>query len=133
MRAESAAQQHNTATLRHMQPSLSQNMQHAETEATAMQATNPGMDPEQLRGLVAMGADDSAHASAVQRLLETPLASSTPLPGSSRHSFGPDNDDDPESAPERDSGGLSRSSSSRRRRASAVAGDGQEDGAPEVG
>ena len=70
------------------------------------------MDPEQLRGLVAMGTDTGPQAEAVQRLLELPLASASapvPLPASAE-----------DAAAEGSSaeGAVERTSTGRRRRAS---------------
>ena len=66
------------------------------------------MDPEQLRGLVAMGTDTGPQAEAVQRLLELPLASASapmPLPVSAQDAAA-------EGSP------AERTSTGRRRRAS---------------
>lgn len=96
-----------------------------------MQATNPELDPEQLRGLVAMGTDGAAQTQAVQRLLELPLA--TASSGAPRTlSLVPPQPHAAQAGADDGAQGRARSSSTgRRRRASSepqaeVAADGSE-------
>ncbi|KAK9807925.1 hypothetical protein WJX73_002872 [Symbiochloris irregularis] len=97
-----------------------------------LQATNPELDPEQLRGLVAMGTDGAAQTQAVQRLLELPLATATTGAPRTLSLVGPQPGQPEQSRAEgRADGEPGSSSSGRRRRASSepqadVAADGSE-------